>query len=128
MEFRAYNSKGVDTNREKCNMGFDSDTFTKKKKLKTAEKFKLDKNKVKSKMGFRAYNSKGVDKNGAKCNMGFGRIIKIYLALVACAIREETAVTPPMLRGMDRSRPSASCQGAQWVEFGPRHHAPGPFS
>ena len=59
-------------------MGFDSDTFT-KKLLQTAENLKLDKNKVKSKMGFRAYNSKGVDKNGAKCNMGFGRITKIYL-------------------------------------------------
>ena len=47
--------------------------------LKTAEKMKLDKNKVKSKKGFREYKSKGVvDKNGAKCNMGFGRVTKIY--------------------------------------------------
>ena len=30
MGFRAKNSKGVDKNRAKCNMGFDSDTFTKK--------------------------------------------------------------------------------------------------
>ena len=55
MEFRAYNSKGVDKNgakcnmgfgqklrrggqkNSKCNMGFDSDTFT-KKMIKTAEK------------------------------------------------------------------------------------------
>ena len=49
--------------------------------IKTAENLKLDKNKVKSKMGFRAYNSKGVDKNGAKCNMGFGRTTKIYQRL-----------------------------------------------
>ena len=39
-------------------MGFDSDTFTKKKMLKTAEKLKLDKNKAKIRW-FRAYNSKG---------------------------------------------------------------------
>ena len=34
---------------------FDSDTLS-KKMLKTAEKMKLDKNEVKSKMEFRAYN------------------------------------------------------------------------
>ena len=73
MGVRTYNSKGVDKKNAKCNMGFDFDTFT-KKCSKTAEKFKLDKNKVKSKKGFRAYTSKG-----AKCNMGFGRMTKIYL-------------------------------------------------
>ena len=53
-------------------MGFDSDSSTKKCPKKT-EKLKLEKKKVKSKMGFRAYNLKGMDKNQAKCNMGFGR-------------------------------------------------------
>ena len=68
-----------DKNDPKCNMGFDSDTLSKKyskqlKKLKFGQKFGQ-----KSKMGFQAYNSKGVDKNGATCNMGFfGRITKIY--------------------------------------------------
>ena len=36
-----------------CGLGFDSDTFT-KKMLKTTEKLKLDKNKVKSEMARRA--------------------------------------------------------------------------
>ena len=46
MGFRAYNSKGVDKNRAKCNMVFGRIT------------------------------QKGVDKNGAKCNMEFGRTTK----------------------------------------------------
>ena len=77
--FRAHNSKGVDKNGEKCNMGFDSDTFT-KKMFKTAEKLKLDKNKAKNKMGFRAYNlKKGGQKWGKmQYNMGFGRKSSIY--------------------------------------------------
>ena len=33
MEFRAKNSKGVDKKNAKCNMGFDSDTFTKNKRV-----------------------------------------------------------------------------------------------
>ena len=37
MGFRAYNSKGVDKKNAKCDMGFDSDTFT-KEMFKTAEK------------------------------------------------------------------------------------------
>ena len=73
---RAFYSKGVD--RKTQNVIWGSILTPSRKMLKTKEKLKLDKNKVKSKMVFRAYNSEGVDKNGAKCNVEFGRITKIY--------------------------------------------------
>ena len=52
---------------EKCNVGFDSDTFTKNAQN---DKLKLDKNKVKSKMGFRAYNSKRGGQKWSKMQYG----------------------------------------------------------
>ena len=54
----------------KCIVG--SILTPKRKKLKTVEKLKLDKNKVKSKMVFRAYDSKKGGKMGQNAIWGSG--------------------------------------------------------
>ena len=59
-----------DKNDPKCNMGFDSLSFSKKKMLRTAEKLKFGQKQGKKKDGVQGVqNSKGVDKNVAKCNI-----------------------------------------------------------